>query len=165
MTLLTKTEILIKKLMKAKMSIAVAESCTGGYISNMITNISGASNVFERGIICYSNKSKIDLLNVEPEIIEKHGAVSELVARQLALNVRLLSNSNIGISTTGIAGPTGGTSEKPIGLVYIGISSENETIVKKYQLSAERMVFKEKVFEIILSLLENIVNKSPNSDF
>jgi nicotinamide-nucleotide amidase len=77
----------------------------------------------------------------------------------------LLSNSNIGISTTGIAGPTGGTSEKPIGLIYVGISSERVTIVEKHQLSAERMVFKEKVFEIVLSLLEKLVNKSLKSDF
>jgi len=147
----------VKKLIKRKITLAIAESCTGGYVSNMITNVSGASNIFDRGIVCYSNLSKVELLNVDPISIEKYGAVSESIAQQLAFNIRILSNTNIGISTTGIAGPTGGTPEKPVGLVYIGFSSENETLVTKHQLSAERIIFKEKVFEIIISYLEKLV--------
>ena len=145
----------ITKLTEVNHTLAVAESCTGGYISNMITNISGASHIFERGIVCYSNESKIQLLNVNPKILEKEGAVSESVAQQLAMNIRILSNTKIGISTTGIAGPTGETLDKPVGLVYVGFSTEDKTIVKEYRLSADRISFKEKVFEIILTLLED----------
>jgi PncC family amidohydrolase len=148
---------MVQILTQKKLTLAIAESCTGGYISNMITNISGASNIFDRGIVCYSNISKIELLNVDPVSIEKYGAVSKSIAKQLALNIRILSNTSIGISTTGIAGPTGGSPEKPVGLVYIGISSENESFVAQHQLSMERIAFKEKVFELILSYLEKLV--------
>ncbi|MFW9951470.1 MAG: CinA family protein [Candidatus Thorarchaeota archaeon] len=156
MDLLKRTNNLVKRLGEANITLAVAESCTGGYISNMITNIPGASAIFDRGIICYSNESKTQLLNVDPKTLEKDGAVSESVAQQLARNIRILSNTTIGISTTGIAGPTGGSPEKPIGLIYIGFSNENATIVEKYQLSADRISFKEKVFDIILSYLEKV---------
>jgi nicotinamide-nucleotide amidase len=123
----------------------------------MFTNISGASNVFERGIICYSNASKIELLNVDPESINQNGAVSETVAKQLANNIRVLSNVDIGIGITGIAGPTGGTSEKPVGLVYIGISTFDETFVEKHHFNADRITFKTKILEEILLLLQNYV--------
>jgi len=148
-------EKIVAKFTKSKTTIAVAESCTGGYISNMITNIPGASKVFERGIICYSNISKINLLNINPEDLSQYGAVSEIVANQLANNIRILSNVTIGIGITGIAGPTGGTPEKPIGLVFIGFSTQKETIVKKYQFNVSRIAFKEKVLEKILTLLQN----------
>ena len=137
-------------------SVAFAESCTGGYICHMFTNISGASNVFERGIICYSNQSKIDLLNVDIKSIEQYGAVSEIVAKELAFNVRILSNVDIGIGITGIAGPTGGTPEKPVGLVFISYSTEKDTQVDKHQFNVDRITFKKKVLEEILVFLENI---------
>jgi len=137
-------------------SVAFAESCTGGYICHMFTNISGASNVFERGIICYSNQSKIDLLNVDIKSIEQYGAVSEIVAKELAFNVRILSNVDIGIGITGIAGPTGGTPEKPVGLVFIAYSTEKDTQVDKHQFHVDRITFKKKVLEEILVFLENI---------
>ena len=121
----------------------------------MITNIPGASNVFERGIICYSNLSKISLLNINPDYLIQYGAVSEIVAKHLANNIRILSDVTIGIGITGIAGPTGGTPEKPVGLVYIGFSTQKETIVKKYQFKVNRIAFKEKVLEKILTLLQN----------
>jgi nicotinamide-nucleotide amidase len=148
-------EEIVAKFTKRKITLAVAESCTGGYISNMITNVSGASNVFERGIVCYSNSSKKYLLNINPDDLIQHGAVSELVAKQLAYNIRIFSNVTIGIGVTGIAGPTGGTPEKPVGLVFIGFSTQKETIVKKYQFKANRIAFKEKVLEKILSFLQN----------
>lgn len=148
-------EEIIAKFTKNKITLAVAESCTGGYISNMLTNVSGASNVFERGIVCYSNSSKIDLLNISPDYIIQYGAVSEIVAKHMANNIRILSNVTIGIGITGIAGPTGGTTEKPVGLVYVGFSTQNETIVKKYQFHVDRIKFKEKVLKEILSLLQN----------
>ena len=146
---------IVAKFTKSKTTLAVAESCTGGYISNMITNIPGASNVFERGIICYSNLSKISLLNINPDYLIQYGAVSEIVAKHLANNIRILSNVTIGIGITGIAGPTGGTLEKPVGLVYVGFSTQKETIVKKYQFKVNRIAFKEKVLEKILTLLQN----------
>ncbi len=147
---------IVVKFTKSNITLAVAESCTGGYISNMITNIPGASKVFERGIVCYSNLSKSTLLNVDPDDIVKHGAVSEIVAKQLANNIRALSNVTIGIGITGIAGPTGGTPEKPVGLVYIGFSTQKETIVEKHQFNVDRITFKRKVLEKVLSLLQNV---------
>jgi nicotinamide-nucleotide amidase len=150
-------EEIIAKFTKRKITIAVAESCTGGYISNMLTNVSGASKVFERGIVCYSNSSKIALLNINPDYIIQHGAVSEIVAKQLANNIRILSFVTIGLGITGIAGPTGGTPEKPVGLVYIGFSTPRETTVKKYQFQADRITFKEKVLNEIITLLQTFV--------
>ncbi len=155
MVILDSVKDIVVKFAKNNIKLAIAESCTGGYISNAITNISGASKVFERGIICYSNNSKIDLLNIDPDRIDQFGAVSEIVAKQLAYNIRVLSNVDIGIGITGIAGPTGGTAEKPVGLVFIGFSTEKDTIVEKHQFKAERITFKEKVLEKVLSLLQN----------
>ncbi len=150
----------IKKILKIfterKIKIAVAESCTGGYISHMMTNISGASKVFERGIVVYSNEAKIHLLSVDPETIAEHGAVSEIVARQLAKNVKEQSNVDIGIGVTGIAGPKGATPGKPLGLVYIGFSTEKETIVKKHVFKTDRLSFKKMVLEEIILFLESI---------
>jgi len=140
-----------------KLKIAIAESCTGGYISHMITNISGASKVFERGIVWYSNKAKIDLLNVDPKSLEIHGAVSENVVKQLAYNIRALSNVDIGIGISGIAGPTGGTPEKPVGTVYIGFSTKNETYTNRFNFNANRIKFKKLVLEKIIEHLEQIV--------
>lgn len=147
---------IVVKFTKSNTTLAIAESCTGGYISNMITNISGASKVFELGIVCYSNLSKTTLLNVDPDDIVKHGAVSEIVAKQLANNIRVISKATIGIGITGIAGPTGGTPEKPVGLVYIGFSTQKETIVEKHQFNVSRITFKGKVFDQVLSLLQNV---------
>ncbi|TKJ22788.1 MAG: competence protein ComA [Promethearchaeota archaeon Loki_b31] len=155
MVILDSVKDIVVKFTKNNLKLAIAESCTGGYISNAITNVSGASKVFERGIICYSNNSKIDLLNVDLGRIDQFGAVSEIVAKQLAYNIRVLSNVDIGIGITGIAGPTGGTAEKPVGLVFIGFSTEKDTIVEKHQFKAERITFKEKVLEKVLSLLQN----------
>jgi len=155
MVILDSVKDIVVKFTKKNIKLAIAESCTGGYISNAITNISGASKVFEHGIICYSNNSKIDLLNVDPSTIDQFGAVSEIIAKQLAYNIRVLSNVDIGIGITGIAGPTGGTAEKPVGLVFIGFSTEKDTIVEKHQFKAERITFKENVLEKVLSLLQN----------
>lgn len=159
MDILEKIKRLIKTFTEKNLRISVAESCTGGYISHMFTNISGASNVFERGIVCYSNQAKIELVNVDPIIIEKYGAVSENVVRQLAYNVRVLSNVNIGIGVSGIAGPTGGTSEKPVGLVYIGVSTEKKTSVHKLNFKTDRITFKKKVLEKIIQFLEELFHE------
>ncbi len=140
---------------KRKIQIALAESCTGGYISHMITNIPGASAVFERGIVSYSNKAKSDLLKIESDMFEKNGAVSEQVAKKMAENVRLLSNVDIGVGITGIAGPSGGNEEKPVGLVYMGFSTVEYTLIKRCIFKASRTVFKKKVLKEVLLLLKD----------
>jgi nicotinamide-nucleotide amidase len=156
MEILERIKKIIDSFSDKNLSLALAESCTGGYISHMLTNISGSSKVFERGIICYSNQAKIDLLNVDKRSIEQYGAVSETVAKQLAFNIRILSDVDIGIGITGIAGPTGGTPEKPIGLVFIGFSTEEKTRVDKHQFNVNRITFKNKVLEKIVNFLEEI---------
>lgn len=122
----------------------------------MITNISGASKVFERGIVSYGNQAKVDILKVDQAVLEKYGAVSEEVARQMAYGVRVMSKlCNIGIGVTGIAGPKGGRPEKPVGLVYIGYSTVKETVVKKHNFKVNRITFKKLVLEKIVQFLEN----------
>ena len=157
MNVLERIDKIIKTYTTKSLKIAVAESCTGGYVSHMFTNIPGASKVFERGIVCYSNQAKIDLLNVERKTLEIHGAVSENVVKQLAYNIRTLSNVDIGIGISGIAGPTGGTPEKPVGTVYIGFSTEEETQANRFDFNADRITFKKLVLEKIIEHLEQVV--------
>ncbi|MBN1214637.1 MAG: CinA family protein [Candidatus Lokiarchaeota archaeon] len=157
MKLLIRVQNIIDQLYKMKKKIAIAESCTGGYICHMITNISGASKIFERGIICYSNQSKMELLAINKENLEKYGAVSDIVASQLAKNIKEISKVDLGISITGIAGPNGGTLLKPVGLVFIGFAFLDKVLVEKYQIKASRIIFKEKVLEKVLSFLEQYV--------
>ena len=157
MEILERIKKIIHNFTVKKIKIAIAESCTGGFVSHMITNISGASKVFERGIVCYSNQAKIDLVGVDPNIIEKYGAVSDVVVEQLAKNIRLNSKVDIGIGISGIAGPTGGTPEKPIGLVFIGFSTDGETYAHKYNFTADRITFKKLVLEKILEFLEQFL--------
>ncbi len=156
MEILERIGIIVKRFTENKILIAIAESCTGGYISHMITNISGSSLIFERGVVSYGNQAKIDIINVDPEIIEKFGAVSEEVAKQMAQGVRIISKPcTIGIGVTGIAGPTGATPEKPVGLVYIGYSTETETKIEKQIYKTDRITFKKLVLERIVQFLEN----------
>lgn len=159
MAVLERIKNIVKNFTQNNLKIAIAESCTGGYVSHMITNISGASKVFERGIVCYSNQAKIDLLNVKPDSIEKYGAVSENVVNQLAYNIRILADVDIGIGISGISGPTGGTPEKPVGTVYVGFSTSKATIVNRYNFEADRITFKELVLEKILDYLEQKISK------
>ena len=123
---------LVNRLIKKKLRISFAESCTGGLLSSSITSVSGSSKVFGLGLVVYSNISKINLLKVEKKTIKKYGAVSEQVCLAMVKNVSKISKTNISASVTGIAGPGGGTKKKPIGLVYIGIKKGNKIIVKKY---------------------------------
>jgi nicotinamide-nucleotide amidase len=118
-------------LKKKKATIALAESCTGGLISNRITNISGSSEYLLMAVVAYSNRAKVDLLKIPQAVLDEHGAVSEPTARLMAKNVRELANATYGISVTGIAGPTGGSEEKPVGTVFIGIASaEGESVTQ-----------------------------------
>lgn len=128
-------QMLVKTLGEKKLKIATAESCTGGLISKMITDVSGASEVFDCGVCSYANEIKAKVLGVREEDLREFGAVSKEVAMQMAQGVRELSGADIGISTTGIAGPTGGSEEKPVGTVFIGVS----TVAKNYYLLAKLM--------------------------
>ena len=118
--------------------MAVAESCTGGLLSSRITDIRGSSDYFVGSIVSYSNETKTNVLNVNPETIEKYGAVSEQTALEMAVNVKNILKSDIGISITGIAGPDGGCEEKPVGLVYIGYSDSKQTFAVRNQFPGKR---------------------------
>jgi len=131
-------KVVAKLMIDKKLSISVAESCTGGMISSTLISYPGISEVFKEGAVTYSNEAKVRRLNVREETLDKFGAVSYEVAKEMAEGIAKNSNSNIGISTTGIAGPTGGTEEKPVGLVYIGITINNNTIVEKHIFKGSR---------------------------
>lgn len=126
---------LVALLKEKNLHIATAESCTGGLISERITQVSGSSEVFECGVCSYSERIKNKLLNVDRDVIENYGVVSEETAKAMAEGVRLLSNSDIGISTTGVAGPTGGTEKTPVGCVYVGISTKNKCYAVRLNLA------------------------------
>ena len=140
-------------LRKQKLTVAIAESCTGGLIAHTLTNISGSSDYFDRGIVSYSNEAKSELLGVPEDMLKEYGAVSEQVAKAMAEGIRTTSNVDIGIAATGIAGPTGGTKEKPVGLVYIAISTSENTVVKKFQFSGDRLQNKEITCNTALTML------------
>ena len=121
-----------RKLREKKLSISLAESCTGGMLSSAFTSESGSSKVFKMGLVTYSNQSKNLLLKVPKQIIKKHGAVSVQCCFSMVNNLSKISKSNIAVSITGIAGPSGGTKQKPIGLVYIGIKKGNKVKINRY---------------------------------
>ena len=123
---------LIKLLIKKKIKVSFAESCTGGLLASTLTSINGASKVFNLGLITYSNQSKIKVLKVNKDIIKKYGAVSYECCKSMVKNLAKISKANINISITGIAGPKGGTKQKPVGLVYIGIKKGNKIEVNEY---------------------------------
>ena len=123
---------IVKLLKNKKIKISFAESCTGGMLSSSITSVSGSSKVFNLGLVAYSNEVKIKLLKVPKKIIKKYGSVSEQVCRMMAKNVSKIGKTDMSVSVTGIAGPSGGTRKKPVGLVYVGIKKGNIIIIKKY---------------------------------
>ncbi len=124
-------QTLIKLLTKKKLKISFVESCTGGLLASAITSISGASKIFNLGLVTYSNQAKIKVLKVNKNIIRKYGAVSHECCSAMVKNLSRISKANINVSITGIAGPKGGTKEKPVGLVYIGIKKGNKIQVNK----------------------------------
>ena len=128
---------LIKLLLQKKLKISLAESCTGGLLASSITSISGASKIFSLGLITYSNQAKIKILKVNKNIIKKYGAVSHECCSAMVKNLSKISNANINVSITGIAGPKGGTKEKPVGLVYIGVKKGNKIQVNKCLFKAK----------------------------
>ncbi len=140
-------------LTEQKLTIAVAESCTGGMIANRITNVSGSSAYFNRAFVTYSDNSKTELLSVPKELIRAHGAVSHEVAEAMALGARVNAGVDIALSTTGIAGPTGGTTEKPVGLVWIGYADANGAMALEFNFGEDRLRFKERASQAALELL------------
>ncbi|MBQ9248414.1 MAG: CinA family protein [Ruminococcus sp.] len=143
-------ERLVQALTKAKKRVATAESCTGGMISAAITSVSGASGVFDCGVCSYANFIKHKVIGVREETLSTYGAVSEKTAAEMARGVRMLSGADIGISTTGIAGPLGGTMYKPVGLVYIGISTELGLHTEK-MLLGENNADRERIRELAVT--------------
>ncbi|OGF51495.1 MAG: competence/damage-inducible protein A [Candidatus Firestonebacteria bacterium GWA2_43_8] len=135
------------------LTLATAESCTGGLIADRITDVAGASKYFMRGVISYSNQSKIDTLDVKKITLDMYGAVSKQVAEEMAEGVRKVAGTDIGLGITGIAGPTGGTEQKPVGLVYIALSTDKETISRECRFSGERVLIKERAAQTALDML------------
>jgi len=122
---------LVKRLIEKKLTISFAESCTGGMLSSTITSVSGSSKIFNLGLITYSNKSKISILKIPKKIINKYGSVSNECCLSMVKNLSKISQANISVSITGVAGPSGGSKLKPIGLVYIGIKKGNKIIIQR----------------------------------
>ena len=149
----TLEEVLVKLLTNKKQTLAIAESCTGGLLANRITNVSGSSAVLLAGYVCYANEAKIDILGVDPQLVEKHGAVSEEVARAMAEGARKRARSTYALATTGIAGPDGGSPEKPVGTVYVALASDRETKVRKLFFPSDRETFKQLVAQFAFEML------------
>ena len=147
---------LARILAKKKLKLSVAESCTGGLLASSITSVSGASKIFNLGLITYSNQAKINILKVNKNIIRKYGAVSHECCFAMVKNLSKISKAHIYVSITGIAGPKGGTKQKPVGLVYIGIKKGNKIKVNKYlfknknRSSIQKATVK-KTFDLVLS--------------
>ena len=150
---------IIKKLNKKKLKISFAESCTGGLLSSVITSVNGSSKVFNLGLVTYSNQSKIKVLKVSKKIIRKYGAVSEQVCKAMAKNVSKIGKTNMSISITGIAGPSGGTKQKPVGLIYVGIKRANKVKVNRYLFKNKGRLYIQKAtvnksLDLILSFIK-----------
>jgi nicotinamide-nucleotide amidase len=147
------------ELKKHQVTVATAESCTGGLLAHTLTNISGSSEYFNQGVISYSNKAKMELLGVPEGLIKRHGAVSEEVAAAMAQAIQQSASVDYGLSTTGIAGPTGGTKEKPVGLVYIAIATKDSVVVKRFLFSGDRLSNKESSCTAALELLLELLSQ------
>jgi nicotinamide-nucleotide amidase len=143
-------ELLIEK----NLTVSTAESCTGGLLAATLINYPGISSCFMEGAVTYSNDAKVKRLNVSITTLEQYGAVSDETAREMAYGIAMSAGTNIGISTTGIAGPGGGTIEKPVGLVYVGLYINNKLISKKLNLSGTRQNIRKETVDIALNLLK-----------
>ena len=143
----------LKKFTQGSKTLALAESCTGGLLGNRLTNVAGASAYFLLGIIAYDNKAKIKILGVPPSLFKNFGAVSQQVACAMALGVRKVLKTDVGLSVTGIAGPAGGSMTKPVGLVFIAISTKQKMIVKKFLFKGSRLAIKNQACQSALKML------------
>ncbi|QWE04699.1 CinA family protein [Polynucleobacter sp. JS-JIR-II-50] len=145
------TKTLAEILLSRNWTVSLAESCTGGLVSATLTELAGSSEWFERGYITYSNEAKMECLDVPAQLIESHGAVSEPVAKAMAEGARINSRSNVAISITGIAGPSGGTIEKPVGTVCFGWATENQTLTKTIHFDGDRQAVRQQATEFALT--------------
>ena len=147
-----------KKLIKKKLTISVTESCTGGLLAHNLTKLANSSKYFQMGLTTYSNQSKIKILKVNKKIIQKYGAVSEECCKAMVENLSKISKSKINLSITGIAGPGGGTNDKPVGLVYIGIKKGNNLIIKENKFkSKNRNSIQKLTVKKVIKIIENII--------
>lgn len=148
----------INKIFQEKgLTLAIAESCTGGFVSKKITDIPGSSKIFHSGIVSYSNDSKVKLLGVKKLSLKRYGAVSEQVAREMSRGIVRISKADVGVSITGIAGPSGGTPEKPVGTVYIAISYKNKEEIFHYKFRGSRNCIRKKIVKTVARLLLDTV--------
>lgn len=153
-------EILAGEYLRAQgLRLAVAESCTGGLIGHRLTNVPGSSTYFMGGVISYANEAKMRLLGVSEDTLEKYGAVSMETVLEMARGVRLALPADIGISVSGIAGPSGGTADKPVGTTWIGFSWTNAEDARQYRFQGERLAIKEQAAEAALQLLVDHLQK------
>ena len=148
---------IIKNLIKKNISISVAESCTGGQLSKLFTDTPGVSKIFNMGLITYSNKSKSLILNIPSILIKNHGAVSEKIANLMSKNLFKISKSKLCVSTTGIAGPSGSSRNKPVGLVYIGITFNKKTFVFKKKFNGNRKKIQKETTLFCLKEINNLI--------
>jgi nicotinamide-nucleotide amidase len=146
-----------------KMTIAVAESCTGGLLASRLTDVPGSSDYVDRGVVCYSNQAKTDLAGVPEALIREHGAVSEPVAQAMAEGIRSRAGTNIGIGITGIAGPGGGTPDKPVGTVAVGVVVNDEVRVRTFQFFGSREMVKFQAAQSALNMTRLMVLRLPGS--
>lgn len=151
-------EQIISKLAQQNITIATAESCTGGSLGKIITSVPGVSSIYGYGFITYANEAKINILGVSPKTLEEHGAVSFETALEMALGARNAAKSDIAVSVTGIAGPGGGTEEKPVGLVYIAIADKNGAEYRKLNLHGSRDEIREKTCKKVFELIKERLN-------
>jgi PncC family amidohydrolase len=146
-------------LQQSGLQLALAESCTGGLISHLITNVAGSSSYYLGGVTSYANQAKVSLLGVKPGTLEKFGAVSEKTALEMAHGIRIAMAADIGISVTGIAGPSGGTAEKPVGTVWIGLSSPQVEYARHFLWSGSRLAIKKQSAQAALGILVQYLQK------
>lgn len=150
-------EVIVHFLKERSLTLTTAESCTGGMIAARITDVPGASEVFKQGLVTYSNRAKRKLLDVKKTTLKEYGAVSEKTAKEMAKNGAFITGSDVCVSVTGTAGPTGGTEEKPVGLVYIGCCYNNKTVVKEFHFKGERQKIREQATANALILLRECI--------
>ena len=157
---MTDPELELGKLLTTRrLTIATAESCTGGLIANLITNVPGSSSYFEGGVITYSNASKIEFLSVPNKTLRKFGAVSEETAAAMAIGIRKLTEADLGLAVTGIAGPTGGTKQKPVGLVYIALADVKKVEKFQFKFNGSRLEIKNQTANAALKILLDYIKK------
>jgi len=154
----TLESVLAYQLIEKGLTISVAESCTGGLISKRITDVAGSSSFYQGGIIAYSNDIKINQLGISKVLLKKNGAVSRSVAKAMAESIQSITKSDIGIATTGISGPTGGSEKKPVGLVYIAISFQDNVWVKEFNFFPRRLIHREITSQTALNMVRKVIN-------